>query len=149
MWFIVFLSHLLCDQISRAEGNVAVFKSTFFGTFGSDALFSPPTPINFVDIFLNFSEKLQQTPQVLAAEVFLIIFFIAIVIPLRRADQKDRLLVSQTLSICQSTGVYIFKTIILKQEYRKRCVKWNRFFFIYLGFFVINSQNELNQELVS
>lgn len=117
------MSHLLCDQISRAEGNVAVFKSTFFGTFGSDALFSPPTPINFVDIFLNFSEKLQQTPQVLAAEVFLIIFFIAIVIPLRRADQKDRLLVSQTLSICQSTGVYIFKTIILKQEYRKRCVK--------------------------
>lgn len=93
------MSHLLCDQISRAEGNVAVFKSTFFGTFGSDALFSPPTPINFVDIFLNFSEKLQQTPQVLAAEVFLIIFFIAIVIPLRRADQKDRLLVSQTLHI--------------------------------------------------
>ncbi|XP_065927493.1 uncharacterized protein [Magallana gigas] len=80
------------SKISRAEGNVAVFKSTFFGTFGSDALFSPPTPINFVDIFLNFSEKLQQTPQVLAAEVFLIIFFIAIVIPLRRADQKDRLL---------------------------------------------------------
>lgn len=98
----------LCDQISRAEGNVAVFKSTFFGTFGSDALFSPPTPINFVEIFLNFSEKLKQTPQVLGAEVFLIIFFIAIVIPLRRADQKDRLLVSQSLHYYTSIDFQLY-----------------------------------------
>lgn len=118
----------LYDQISRAEGNVAVFKSTFFGTFGSDALFSPPTPINFVEIFLNFSEKLKQTPQVLGAEVFLIIFFIAIVIPLRRADQKDRLLVSQSLH---------YYTFIDFQLYNMEA----RVFY----FYVINSQNKFKK----
>ncbi|XP_061188668.1 uncharacterized protein LOC133196830 [Saccostrea echinata] len=80
------------SKIVKAEGDISVFRSTFFGTFGSDALISLPTPINFQEIFLNFLEKLESTPQVLAAEVFLIIFFIVIVIPLRKADHNDMLL---------------------------------------------------------
>ena len=114
-----------------------MFRSTFFGTFGSDAIFSPPYPIDFRDIFLNFLERLESTPQVLATDVFVILFVIILVIPLRRADMKDKFKVSHrnSLSLSLFFTLYFYLSIHLSNQYLSISLKTN------LNFFISNDHN--------
>ena len=114
-----------------------MFTSTFFGTFGSDAIFSPPYPIDFRDIFLNFLERLESTPQVLATDVFVILFVIILVIPLRRADMKDKFKVSHrnSLSLSLFFTLYFYLSIHLSNQYLSISLKSN------LNFFISNDHN--------
>ncbi|KAJ8298917.1 hypothetical protein KUTeg_022977, partial [Tegillarca granosa] len=52
-------------KANAAKGKSVGFKSNFFGTFSANALFIPPQPINFAEIFLNFHERLRSTPHFL------------------------------------------------------------------------------------
>ncbi|KAJ8299018.1 hypothetical protein KUTeg_023078 [Tegillarca granosa] len=79
-------------QLAASKGKSVGFKSSFFGTFSANVLFIPPEPIDFVSIFLNFNERLLQTPHSLAASAGLIIIFLLLSIPLARLDRKDALL---------------------------------------------------------
>ncbi|KAK3084949.1 hypothetical protein FSP39_021931 [Pinctada imbricata] len=77
--------------ILRCEGNELVFKSTFFGSFSAQAFFIGPTPIQFDEIFLNFDDRLAESPHVLATFFSVIVLSVLAVIPLRRADKRDKI----------------------------------------------------------
>lgn len=120
-----------------------MFRSTFFGTFGSDAIFSPPYPIDFREIFLNFLERLESTPQVLATDVFVILFVIILVIPLRRADMKDKFKVSHryslSLSFSFSPSLSIYISICLISIYLSLSKQ--------IWFFFISNDHNINHNI--
>ncbi|XP_033729892.1 polycystic kidney disease protein 1-like 3, partial [Pecten maximus] len=92
-------------------------KSYFFGTFTAGVKMIPPDMIDFQSVFLNFSEKLSDTPYVLGTVIAVLIILILTTPILRRLDNIDSALWSyQHLRdnkassafhyyICVSTGV--------------------------------------------
>ncbi|XP_069133774.1 polycystin-1-like protein 2 [Argopecten irradians] len=79
-------------KVSSGSGTNIAYESNFFGTFSADIMFVAPDTIDFETIFLNFSEKLRETPHALACIGGIFIIVIIIAIPLRRLDKGDAVL---------------------------------------------------------
>ncbi|XP_033752683.1 polycystic kidney disease protein 1-like 2 [Pecten maximus] len=76
-------------KVSSGSGTNIAYKSNFFGTFSANILFVAPETIDFASIFLNFSERLKETPHALACISGIFIIVVIIAIPLRRLDKGD------------------------------------------------------------
>ncbi|XP_033730017.1 uncharacterized protein LOC117319295, partial [Pecten maximus] len=104
-------------QLIGGRTSEITLKSYFFGTFTASVKMISPDMIDFQSVFLNFSEKLSDTPYVLGTVIAVLIILILTTPILRRLDNIDsalwsyRHLIDNKASsafhyyICVSTGV--------------------------------------------
>ncbi|XP_021340891.1 polycystic kidney disease protein 1-like 2 [Mizuhopecten yessoensis] len=104
-------------QLAGGRKSEITLKSFFFGTFSASIKLIPPDEIDFQAVFLNFSEKLNDTPYVLATVLAVLIALVIATPLLRKQDCIDyalwsyeRLIDNKPDStfdyyICVSTGV--------------------------------------------
>ncbi|XP_060074442.1 polycystin-1-like protein 2 [Ylistrum balloti] len=79
-------------KLSSGTGTNIAYESNFFGTFSANIMFVAPDTIDFSAIFLNFEERLRETPHALACICGIWIIVVLIAIPLRRLDKGDAVL---------------------------------------------------------
>ncbi|XP_033748774.1 polycystic kidney disease protein 1-like 2 [Pecten maximus] len=65
------------------------FQSNFLGTFGSNVFIVPPDLINFDELFVDFADKVADTPYVLAVNITCLVVLVLLIVILRRYDKKD------------------------------------------------------------
>lgn len=75
------------------------FTSNFLGTFSLSELIILPETIDFTSLFLNFSEKLADSPYVLALNCVMLALTVVVTIILRHVDIKDSNQVRNVLSL--------------------------------------------------
>ncbi|XP_069103735.1 uncharacterized protein [Argopecten irradians] len=104
-------------QLTGGRTSEITLTSYFFGTFTAGVRMIPPDMIDFQSVFLNFSEKLSDTPYVLGTVIAVLVLFVIITPVLYRRDNIDNTLWSyQHISgnkatsafryyICISTGL--------------------------------------------
>ena len=82
------------DNFSSYFLRLDIFESDFFGTFGLGIMVYPPETIDVEEVFVNFDEKVEDSPYVLIMNGVLLGALAVGTIIMRRLGQEDERVVN-------------------------------------------------------